>query len=271
VGDGSFSKTVLYGARSLSGQSPKASLAWTASSHLLLRASFGRGVRFPNVEELYNGTVTATSVTRSDPHLKAERSNAFELSAETFWGKHTLRASLFHDDVRDSILRQTDQTVTPNITNVSNADRVKTSGIEVAWSAPHLGIRGLSVDANGALTRSKVTENAKDPASVGKYWLRVPKARASVLLAYRPTDKWMGSVGWRYQGRAYADVYNLDINPSAFGGVSNLNQLDLRTSYKPHAQLELALGLDNVTDEHAYAFHPYPGRTLFVQVRAASR
>jgi hypothetical protein len=30
----------------------------------LLKLSAGRGVRFPNVEELYNGTVTAASVTR---------------------------------------------------------------------------------------------------------------------------------------------------------------------------------------------------------------
>lgn len=269
--DGSFDKTVPYGSRTLQGQSPKASLAWTADRHLLLRTSFGRGVRFPNVEELYNGTVAATSVTLSDPNLRAERSNAFELSAETYWGKHTVRTSLFHDDVRDSILRQTDQTVTPNITNVSNADRVETSGIEVSWTARDLGIRGLSLEANAALTRSKVTENAKDPASVGKYWLRVPKARANVLLAYRPTDKWMGSIGWRYQGRAYNDVYNLDINPDVYGGVSTIDQVDLRLSRTLHANLEASLGVDNVTGSHAYVVHPYPGRTVFLQLRAASR
>jgi len=270
-GDGSANKVVAYPSHTLSGQSPKASLTWTASSRFLLRASFGRGVRFPNVEELYNGTVTATSVTLSDPNLKAERSNAYELSAETTWSRQTLRASLFHDDVQDAILRQSDNTVTPSITNVSNQDLVRTTGLEAAWSARDLAVRGLSVDANGALTSSKVAKNAKDPATEGKYWLRVPKARANLLVAYRPTAKWMGSLGWRFSTSAYNDVYNLDTNPDVYGGISSVNQLDARLSYKPASLFEVALGIDNMTDNHSYQSHPLPGRTLFVQVRTSSR
>jgi iron complex outermembrane receptor protein len=270
-GDGTFNKVVAYGERTLSGQSPKVSLSWTASDHLLLRASFGHGVRFPNVEELYNGTVTATSVTLSDPDLEAERANALELSAEASWSRQTLRTSLFHDDVHDAILRQSNNTVTPSVTNVSNQDLVRTTGIEVAWSARDVGVRGLSVEANGALTRSKVIRNAKDPETEGKYWLRVPKARANVIAAYRPSARWMGSVGWRYSDAAFNDVYNLDVNPDVYGGISRVNQLDLRLSHKPVARLELAVGMDNVTDQDAFQSHPLPGRTLFVQVRTSSR
>jgi iron complex outermembrane recepter protein len=266
-----FGRQVPYPERTLSGQSPKASLTWTASDTWRFRASVGRGVRFPNVEELYNGTVTATSVTRSDPNLRAERSNAAELTAETFRERHTLRATVFVDDVRDAILRQSDATVTPSITNVSNADRVRTPGVELVWTARDVLARGLSVEANGALASSKVVENEKDPRSVGKYWLRVPKTRASVLVAYRPTARWMGSVGFRHQGRAYNDVYNLDVNPNVYGGVSELNQFDLRSSFKPHARLELAAGVDNLLDGRAYQSHPFPGRTFFLEVRSSSR
>jgi iron complex outermembrane receptor protein len=270
-GDGSANKVVAYPKRTLSGQSPKASLAWTVDHRLLLRASFGRGVRFPNVEELYNGTVTATSVTLSDPNLKAERSNAYELSAEATWSRQTLRTSLFHDDVHDAILRQSDNTVTPSVTNVSNQDSVRTTGLEVAWSARDVGVQGLSVEANGALTRSKVARNAKDPATEGRYWLRVPKARANLILAYRPTATWMGSLGWRFSTSAFNDVYNLDTNANVYGGISEVNQLDLRLSHKPASMLELAIGMDNVTDNHSYQSHPLPGRTLFVQARVSSR
>jgi len=270
-GDGSFDKVVAYPGRTSSGHSPKASLAWTVNERLLLRASFGRGVRFPNVEELYNGTVTATSVTLSDPSLKAERSNAYELSAETTWSRQTLRTSLFHDDVHDAILRQSNNTVTPSVTNVSNQDLVRTTGLEVAWSARDVGVDGLSVEANGALTRSRVVRNAKDPATEGKYWLRVPKVRANVIVAYRPTSKWMGSVGWRFSTSAFNDVYNLDINPNVYGGISKVNQIDVRLTHEPAPILELAVGMDNVTDHHSYQSHPLPGRTLFVQVRTSSR
>jgi iron complex outermembrane receptor protein len=210
-------------------------------------------------------------VTLSDPSLKAEWSNAYELSAETTWSRQTLRTSLFHDDVHDAILRQSNNTVTPSVTNVSNQDLVRTSGLEVAWSARDVGIEGLSVEANGALTRSKVVRNAKDPGTEGKYWLRVPKARANVIVAYRPTTKWMGSLGWRFSTSAFNDVYNLDTNPNVYGGISRVNQLDARLSYKPARLLELAMGMDNVTDNHSYQSHPLPGRTLFVQVRTSSR
>lgn len=261
--------TVDYPSRSLHGHSPKAALAWNAADDLLLKLSVGRGVRFPNVEELYNGTVTATSQTLSDPNLKAETSNALELSAEKEWDQHRVRISLFHDDVRDAILRQTDATVVPNKTYVSNVDRVKTSGIELLWQAQDWLVKGLSVDANAAFTRSKVEANAKDPQSVGKWWLRLPRTRGNMLVAYRPNDRWMGSVGWRHEGRAWNDTYNLDVNPDVFGGVSRLDVIDLRTSYKVLKQVELAIGLNNANNAHAYQFHPYPGRTLFAELRFA--
>jgi iron complex outermembrane receptor protein len=195
-----FGRTVSYDRRSLSGQSPKASLAWTASDRWRLRASYGHGVRFPNVEELYNGTVTATSVTLSDPNLRPERGDAVELTAETFWSRQTLRTSLFLDDVKDAILRQSDTTVTPSITNVSNADRVRTPGVEFVWSARDLGLHGLSVEANAAFAWSKVVENAKDPASVGKYRLRVPRRGAACCSRTVPTRN--GWAAWATATRA---------------------------------------------------------------------
>jgi len=265
--DGSTNKIASYAERSLSGSSPKASLAWQLPDELLLKASFGRGVRFPNVEELYNGTVTATSESLSDPNLLAERSNAFELSAEKNFEQHRVRVSLFHDDVRNAILRQTDTSVTPSVTRISNVDRVKTTGIEVAWQAYDWLLKGLSIDANAAFARSKVAANAKDPQSVGKDWLRVPKVRANVMAAYRANDRCMTSIGVRHSGRAYNDVYNADINPDVYGGVSSFTFVDLRASYKFDPKVELALGLDNAADSRGYQAHPYPGRTLFTELR----
>lgn len=265
-----------YPERTLHGHSPKAALAWSVRDDLVLKLSAGRGVRFPNVEELYNGTVTSTSVTLSDPNLQPETSNAVELSAEQTWDTQRLRVSLFHDDVKNAILRQTTtdalacQTTGTSATNYScvrNVDRVKTSGIEFAWQAQDLFIRGLSLDASLALTHSKIKANQQDPASVGQWWLRVPKERATVQASYQLNADWRLSAGYRHEGRAYNDVYNADINPNVYGGVSSVNQLDLRGSYQLTKQLELALGLNNALDARAYQSHPYPGRTLFAELR----
>ena len=136
--------------------------------------------------------------------------------------------------------------------------------------APQLRLWNL--EATGAYTlRSEVTANRADPAMVGKWWLRVPRSRATLQASYRPSPAWMFSAGYRHEGRSYNDTYNLDIQPQVFGASSKVNQLDLRVTHKPVRHLELALGLDNVTDDHAYVFHPYPGRTLFFQVRTSSR
>ena len=259
--------TVAYAGQRLSGHSPKAALAWNAMDDLLLKLSVGRGVRFPNVEELYNGTITPTSQTLSDPNLRPEASNAVELSAEKDWTSQQLRVSLFHDDVRDAILRQTDLTIVPNKTYVSNVDRVKTTGIELSYSVQDLGLKGLSLEANAAFTRSKVAANAKDLQSVGKWWLRVPRTRGNLLLAYRPNDRWTTSVGFRHEGRSWNDTYNLDVNPDVFGGASHVNQVDLRVAYRLTRELELALGVNNASGAHAYQYHPYPGRSLFAEVR----
>jgi iron complex outermembrane recepter protein len=265
-----FNKLAAYPERNLRGSSPKISLAWGQPEALRLKASVGRGVRFPNVEELYNGTVTASSESFSDPNLQPERSNALELSVEKDWGAQQLRISIFHDDVRDAVLRQSDTTTVPGTTRtyISNVDRVKTSGIELVWKTQDWGVQGLSIDANLALTRAKVVANAKDPASVGQYALRVPKVRANVLVSYRPNPQWMASAGVRHSGRAYNDVYNQDTHPDVYGGVSSFTFLDLRTSYKLHPQLELALGIDNLANARGYQFHPYPGRTFFTELRA---
>lgn len=272
--------TVAYDSRRLRGHSPKAALAFTASDSLLLKLSAGRGVRFPNVEELYNGTVTQTSQTLSDPNLKAETSDAIELSAEQEWDRQRLRVSLFHDDVKNAILRQstTDPAVCKTTGNgsgstytcVQNVDRVKTTGIELAWSAQDLGLKGLGLDASAAYTfHSEVVANKNDPAMVGKWWLRVPRTRATLQASWRPDERWLFAAGFRHQGRAYNDTYNLDTHPDVYGGISKLNQLDLRGAYKFSRQLELALGANNVTDQHAYQSHPYPGRTLFAELRFA--
>lgn len=269
--------TVNYDARRLSGSSPKAALSWAASASLLLKASLGRGVRFPNVEELYNGTVTATSQTLSDPALKAETGDAFELSAEQDWDRQRLRVSLYWDEVRDAILRQsttdaavckTTATGSSSTTCVQNVDRVRTRGIELVWSADDLGLKGLGLSASAAYTfQSEVTANRRDPAMVGQWWLRVPRTRATLQASYRPDAQWLFSAGFRHQGRAYNDAYNLDINPGVYGGVSKVNQIDARGAYKFSRQLALALGVNNLNDQQAYQGHPYPGRTLFAELR----
>ncbi len=267
-GDGTSNLAVSYEGRQLSGLSPKLSLAWAARDDLLLRASYGRGMRFPNVDELFNGTKTANSVTVNDPGLKAERSDAFELAGEWFVGADSYRVSAFYDEVQDAIYRQIDVSVTPNVTRVNNVDLQRTYGLEFAWSGHDLGgIAGLTLDANLALTSSKVARNSNNPAIEGKYWLRVPRTRGNLLLAYAFAPQWKGSLGYRHEGRSYSRDDNKDVNADTFGAVSEVNQVDTRLTYAPMKHFDLSIGVDNLTNEEAFQYHPYPQRTVFLELK----
>lgn len=257
-----------YADRTINASSPKLSLAWMPADAWLLRASFGKGVRFPTVAELFQGTRTGSSIQVNDPNLKPERSLAKELAWEYFFGADTLRISLFEDDIRDTIYSQTNTAVVPNVTNVQNVGRVRTRGIEFVLSAPELPIPGLSLDASLAFNHSRILDN-NFLASVGKHWVRIPKVRATLQTTYRPNDRWQLSAGLRHSGRQWNELDNSDVHPDTFGGVSRYTVADVKLSYKPIANVEFSLGIDNLGNERYYQFHPYPQRTVLAELRAS--
>lgn len=264
---GSPAVQTSYPSRRLSASSPKLSLAWSAADDLLLKASFGRGVRFPNVDELFNGTRTGSNITTSDPNLRPEVSDSLELAAEKYWGEHWLRASFFRDDVTDTILRQTDTTITPSVTRVSNVDRVLSQGLELAWQTRDVGVKGLDIGGSATWTDAEVKANAANPAQVGKKWLRIPVQRYAVQASYRPNAAWLLGAAWRWSGRMYNTELNLDDNPDTYGGTSRVNQLDLKAAWKFARQWEWGVGVNNVTDQKSWQAHSLPQRSVQTELR----
>ena len=258
-----------YAGRTLTAASPKLSLAWAAQDDLLLKASYGRGVRFPNVDELFNGTKTGSSITVSDPNLKPEKSNAFELAAEAFLGQHWLRASLFRDDVRDTILRQSDNTVTPTVTRVSNVDRVLTNGLELVWQTRDVGVKGFNLGGSATWADATVKANRANPAQVGKRWLRIPKQRYTLQASYRPNPQWLFGADLRWTGRQYHTDINNDVNPNTFGGISAVNQLDLKAAWTFAKGWEWSVGIANVTNHKSWQAHTLPQRSVQTELRYA--
>jgi iron complex outermembrane recepter protein len=254
-----------YAQREKSATSPKLSLAWAASDAWRFKASVGRAVRFPNVDELFNGTRTQTSISQSDPNLKPEVSNAAELTAEwdTAWGasQHSLRASLFRDDSHNTIQRQSDNTVTPTVTRISNIDRVLTDGLELVWLGNDVGLRGLDLTASATWADSMVKANARNPATVGKAWQRVPKQRYTVEVSYRPDAAWLFAAAYRWHSSVYNTELNVDNNPNTFGGVSRVRKLDLRAAWRFAKGWEWAFGIDNVGNDSAWQAHTLPQRS----------
>lgn len=269
----SAANSATYAERSESAWSPKLSASWTPDENWLFKVSVGKGVRFPTVSELFQGSIAGTTIVNNNPTLKPERSYAKELTAERdfHWGKSTgnMRVSLFEDDVRDTILSQTNILVIPNVTNIQNIDRVRTRGIELYATINNLGIRGLELTGSLTLARSEILENTNNPTLVDKDWVRIPRVRANLLASYRADEHWTTSLGMRHSSSMYGNLDNSDVNHDTFGAISAYTVWDTKVTYRLSKQLEASFGVDNLTDAHYNVYHPYPGRTFIGELRAS--
>ena len=245
--------------------SPKLSIAYEPGAYVL-RYSVGRGVRFATVSELFQGSQSGTSIVNNNPNLNPEDSISHDLTVETTLAeRHTLRASLFHDSVEDTIAQQLNQTL--NITNIQNVDRVDTTGVELVYQVREL-LPKVVLDANVSLVNSKIEENDALPVSVGKHWLRIPRVRANLVANWHFLPQWNFNLAARHSGRQYNELDNSDVNSDVFGGTSKFTTLDTRLGYTFRDRIELGVGVENLTDEEYYAFHPFPQRTLIAELRA---
>ncbi|KMZ11865.1 Outer membrane receptor protein, mostly Fe transport [Candidatus Burkholderia humilis] len=209
-----------YGDASQSHCSPKASLSFDATQELTLRASIGRAYRFPTVGELFQGTINGVNIVNNNPNLKPEDDLSKELTAEWAHGNGLYRFTLFQDDVKNTIFSQTNTTVIPNVTNFQNIDKVRSRGAEVAYEGSDVLLHGLDLAANVAYTQSKIIANSSNPATVGKYFYRIPLWRANAVATYRATEKAASTLAVRYSRYQYNTLTNTDVNPNTYGGTS---------------------------------------------------
>ncbi len=247
--------------------SPKASISFDVTQDLTLRASVGRAYRFPTVSELFQGTINGFTIVNNNPNLQPENDLSKELSAEWAHWNGLWRLSLFQDDVKNAIFSQTDTTVIPNVTSFQNIGKVRSRGVEVSYQGQDVGVHGLDLIASVAYTQSKILANAQNPASVGKYFYRIPLFRADLAASYHIDERSTVMLGVRYSGRQYNTLTNTDSNPNVFGGTSTYTVADVKYTFKPTRSTQLAVGIDNLFDARYFVYHPYPGRTYYVQAR----
>ena len=260
--------TVAHPERSETHLSPKAALAYQASQQWVLKASTGRAVRMPTVSELYQGGVNASgTLINNDPNLKPEDSWTTELTAERDVGHGLLRLTAFFERTKDGLFSQTNVTVIPNVTNIQNVDAIRTHGLEAAYQAADVLIKGLELGSSLTWADSIITKNDKFPASVGKWQPRVPRWRASLVTTYRPDDKWSYTFGARYSGKQFSTLDNSDVNGFAYQGASKYFTTDVRVRYQIAKQWSAAFGIDNLNNYQYWNFHPYPQRSYSAELK----
>jgi iron complex outermembrane receptor protein len=254
--------------------SPKAAVGWQASDVWSLKLSTGRAIRVPTVGELFqgNGSTGAGTDAVTNPNLKPEKSWTTEFSSEWLLaGTQRLRATLFHENTTDALYSQAIAGTTPIVNSVQNIDRIRTIGLETAFDAPDLFVKGLDLQASLTYADSSIQANSSYVATpgdtVGKQQPRVPKWRASLLASYRFSNSLTGSLGGRYGSRQFGNLNNADNNGFAYQGFSPYTSVDARLRWKIDRQWSAAFGIDNLENRTYWNFHPYPQRTYNAELR----
>ena len=227
----------------------------------------------PTVSELFQGSVAGSNtIVNSDPELRPEKSLTIELTAEAdLGGAGLLRSTLFVERNRDALYSQS-VAAGSTVMTVQNVDAVRTRPVELAHVAGELGgIHGLELQSSLTYADSIVTANANNPASVGKRQPRVPLWRASVLASYDWSEAWSASLGLRHSGRQYGQLDNSDGNDFAYTGFSRYTVADLRVQHRWGKQWSASFGIDNIGNREVWAFHPYPQRTWYAELKWSLR
>ena len=210
-------------------------------------------------------------IVNNDPNLKPEKTWSTEFTIERdlsdVGGGGLVRGTLFTEKTRDALYSQTNFNVAPNVTNIQNIGKVRTWGLETAYTANDVAIKGLDLSASLTYANSKIVANPNNPDSVGKRQPRVPDWRASFLASYRATDKLATSLGVRYSGVQYGQLNNSDTNSSTYTGNSRYFVADVRAKYQLAKQWSASGGIDNLNNAKYWAFHPYTQRTYSAELR----
>ncbi len=255
--------------QSADGISPKGSLRWNAARGLSLTLSAGQAYRFPTVSELYQAISTGPSLTVPNPDLRAERARSAELAG--MWTNRTghVRLSLFGESIRNALISQTAPLVPGSTTLfnfVQNIEHVRTAGLELAFERRGLVVPELDLSGSVTLTRPKVVEDVAFPAAEGKDIPQVPRRRATLVLTWRPSEEASLTLAGRYSSRSFGTIDNSDIVAHTYQGFEGYLVVDARANFRIGKQWNAAFGVENLTNDKYFLFHPFPQRSFTAEL-----
>ncbi len=250
--------------------SPKFSLGYVPADEWLVRYSAARAYRFPIVEELFSQSQSYSSSNVPRPDLKPENGLHHNLMLEKQFESGYVRINLFSETIEDAIESQNNYATLVN--TFSSVDEVQTDGVEFILNYSGLLVPELDARFNVTYTKSIIEDNSTaegpNPATTieGNDYPRMPRWRSNLLLTYHLSDKWDLSGNLQYADKSYGRLQNDDIAEGVMGAQDGYTRVGLKTTYDLSEQIEVGLGVDNLTDEQSFVAHPWPGRTMYLSL-----
>ena len=250
--------------RSESGFSPKLSISKELNERQSIRYSIARALRFPVIEELFVNNADSPGGINADAGLNPEDGVFHNLSFEQQLDKGNVSVNLFYELVDDVIFNQTDL---DSVTSFLPIDEVETKGVEFALEQSNLFGLPASLRFNATYSDIEITENATNPTIEGNDFPRSPNWRSNLLLSYDISDSLNVGGSVRFATDSSGELDNSDVVEDVFGSHTNFTFVGLRSNWQATDQLGVSLGVDNLFNEQAFVFHPWPSRTYFLSAR----
>jgi iron complex outermembrane receptor protein len=267
VGTNGQPVTNRYAARGDTAFDPKFSVEWHGGA-TSVQLSLAEATRFPTVGELFQGSLNGDgsfNANSFDPDLKPERSRDANLLVAHDFGKLKLTGSAFWQRVDDTIFSFIGFNQNGITTSTfKNIDVTRQVGLELIAEARDVGVRGLDLDANVAWIDSETVRNDAAPAAEGVQFPRIPRWRLNANIRYQVAPRVLASLGMRYATRPNTDLFGTQ-RGDTFGYTSELFALDAKVNWKMTETLRLSVGVDNITNDRAWVYHPYPQRSFLVE------
>jgi iron complex outermembrane receptor protein len=254
--------------RTAQGLSPKASLQWKPRTEWTLTLSGGRALRFPTVSELYQAISTGPTITVPNPNLKPETAISAEFAIERKIPDGRIRLSLFHESIKDALISQSAPLVAGSTTlfsYVQNIGRTRTNGLELAIDKRNLLPR-FDVSSSFTFADPKIVSDPVFLAAEGKLIPQVPRRKATLLATWHPVERLSLTGGVRYSSRMFGTIDNSDTVGHTYQGFEGYVVADVRALYHLTRQIDVAAGVENLTDKRYFLFHPFPGRTFTAEL-----
>ena len=127
-------------------------------------------------------------------------------------------------------------------------------------------VTDLNIDFNVAYIDDNILKNSLNTDSEGSQFPRIPYWRINSQARYSLTQDWRISGGVRYSSRPYNNLENTQ-RGDTYGYASEQFIADVRLSWQASESTEVSFGIDNINNDKAWAFHPFPQRTYLLELK----
>jgi outer membrane receptor protein involved in Fe transport len=190
--------------------SPRGAVAYRVGRYQM-QASAYYANRTPTLNELHRRFAVGNQITNANPLLDPETLSGVEGGVLTTFGRASVRATGFFNNLDGAIANVTlSQTPTQIIRQRQNSDTIRASGLEVELDSRFSN--SLSASAQVVFTSSHFRGSVATPAIADNQVPQVPKVQGGVALTWFDPRWFTAATQIRFSGEQYDD----DLNTEAF-------------------------------------------------------